>query len=114
MSAEIQLKPQPLIPDGNGAQMGIFEHLDELRRRLFVSALALAIGTLGGEAVATPLLKFISEPYGRAFIVLDPTGGVVQYFRLAIMVGASLAIPVISYELLMFILPGLTGKEKKW
>lgn len=115
MSAEVQLKPQqPLIPDGNGAQMGIFEHLDELRRRLFVSAIALVIGTLGGVAVATPVLKFISEPYGRAFIVLDPTGGVVQYFRVAIMVGASLAIPVITYELLMFILPGLTGKEKKW
>ena len=114
MSAEIQLPQQPLIPDGNGAQMGIFEHLDELRRRLFVSAIALVIGTLGGVAVATPVLKFISEPYGRAFIVLDPTGGVVQYFRVAIMVGASLAIPVITYELMMFILPGLTGKEKKW
>ncbi len=114
MSAEIQLPQQPLIPDGNGAQMGIFDHLDELRRRLFVSAIALVIGTLGGVAVATPVLKFISEPYGRAFIVLDPTGGVVQYFRVAIMVGASLSIPVITYELLMFILPGLTGKEKKW
>jgi len=44
---------------------------------------------------------------------MDPTGGVVQYFRVAIMVGASLSIPVITYELLMFILPGLTGKEKK-
>lgn len=114
MSAEIQLPQQPLLPDGNGAQMGIFDHLDELRRRLFVSALALVVGTLGGVAIATPVLKFISEPYGRAFIVLDPTGGVVQYFRVAIMVGASLAIPVITYELLMFILPGLTGKEKKW
>ncbi len=114
MSAEIQLPQQPLIPDGNGAQMGIFDHLDELRRRLFVSAIALVIGTLGGVAVATPVLKFISEPYGRAFIVLDPTGGVVQYFRVAIMVGASLAIPVITYELMMFVLPGLTDKEKKW
>ncbi|MBI1281976.1 MAG: twin-arginine translocase subunit TatC [Anaerolineaceae bacterium] len=115
MSAEIQLQPQqPLIPDGEGAQMGLFDHLDELRRRLFVSAFALVIGTLAGVAVATPVLKFISEPYGRAFIVLDPTGGIVQYFRVAILVGASLAIPVITYELLMFILPGLTRREKKW
>ena len=116
MTADIQLQPQqpPVHRDGEGAQMGIFDHLDELRRRLFISAFALVIGTLGGVAVATPVLKFISEPYGRAFIVLDPTGGVVQYFRVAIMVGASLSIPVITYELLMFILPGLTGTEKKW
>lgn len=116
MTADIQLQPQPspIHHDGEGAQMDIFEHLDELRRRLFVSAIALVIGTLGGVVVATPVLEFLSKPYGRAFIVLDPTGGVVQYFRVAIMVGASLSIPVITYEILMFVLPGLTGKEKKW
>src|ERR1044071_8305171 len=113
MTAEIQRPPQPLIPDGEGARMGIFEHLDELRRRLFVSAIVLVIGTLAGVAVATPVLDFLRKPYGDAFLVLDPTGGVVQYFRVAIMVGASLAIPIITYEVLAFILPGLTGKEKK-
>ncbi len=114
MSAEIQLQPpQPLYPDGEGARMGIFEHLDELRRRFFVAALALVVGTIGGVAVATPVLEFLRKPYGQAFLVTDPTGGVVQYFRVAIMVGASLAIPVVTYEVLMFILPGLTGKEKK-
>ncbi len=114
MSANIQLQPQqPLLPNGEGAQMGLFDHLDELRRRLFFAAAALVIGIIGGIAVATPVLNFLSAPYGRAFIVLDPTGGVVQYFRVAIMVGASLALPVITYELLIFILPGLNGKEKK-
>jgi len=59
------------------------------------------------------VLEFLRKPYGEAFLVKDPTGGVVQYFRVAIMVGASLSIPVITYEILMFVLPGLTGKEKK-
>jgi sec-independent protein translocase protein TatC len=109
MTADIQTHPQPL----EGAQMGLFQHLDELRRRLFISAIALVIGTIGGIVVATPILNFIRAPYGEAFLVLDPTGGVVQYFRVAIMVGASLSIPIITYEILMFILPALTGKEKK-
>lgn len=112
MSADIQLTP-PVIADGDGAQMGLFEHLDELRRRLFISAFALIIGTIAGVAVATPVLEFLQKPYGDAFLVTDPTGGVVQYFRVAIMVGASLSIPVITYEVLMFILPGLTRQEKK-
>jgi len=73
--------------------MGIFEHLDELRRRFFVSALALVIGTIAGVAVATPVLEFLRAPYGEAFLVMDPTGGVIQYFRVAIMVGASYQSP---------------------
>lgn len=112
MSAGINTPPQlPLVPEG--VHMGLFDHLDELRRRLFVAAFALVIGIIGGVAVATPVLKFLIEPYGRPFIVLDPTGGVVQYFRVALMVGASLSLPVITYEVLRFVMPGLTGKEKK-
>src|SRR5690606_13950938 len=67
----------------------------------------------GGVIVATPVLEFLQAPYGRAFTVLGPTGGVVAYFRVALMVGAMLAIPIITYEVLMFILPGLTRKEKR-
>lgn len=101
------------LQDGEGAQMGLFEHLDELRRRLFVAALALVLGTAVGVWAATPVLEFLQQPYGKEFTVLGPTGGVVAYFRVALMVGAMLAIPVITYEILMFILPGLTGKEKR-
>jgi sec-independent protein translocase protein TatC len=59
------------------------------------------------------VLEFLQQPYGREFTVLGPTGGVVAYFRVALMVGAMLAIPVITYEILMFILPGLTRKEAR-
>lgn len=102
---------QPL-PDG-GKAMGLFEHLDELRRRLFVAAIALVLGTVVGVLVATPVLEYLQQPYGKAFTVLGPTGGVVAYFRVALMVGAMIAIPVITYEVLMFVLPGLTRKEKR-
>lgn len=110
-----QIKPPltPPVDEAVAAQMGFWEHLDELRRRLFVAAIALVIGVVGGVLVATPVLEFLQAPYGRAFTVLGPTGGVVAYFRVALMVGAMLAIPVITYEVLMFILPGLTRKEKR-
>lgn len=102
---------QPLPDDGK--PMGLFEHLDELRRRLFVAAIALVLGTVVGVLVATPVLEFLQQPYGKAFTVLGPTGGVVAYFRVALLVGAMIAIPVITYEVLMFVLPGLTRKEKR-
>ncbi len=103
-----QVKP-PIVE----TEMGIFDHLDELRRRLVFSALALVIGTIGGVVVAAPVLEFLQQPYGRAFTVLGPTGGVVAYFRVSLVVGAILAFPIITYEILMFLMPGLTRKEKR-
>jgi sec-independent protein translocase protein TatC len=97
----------------NEAAMGLFEHLDELRRRLFAAVIALVIGSVIGVLVTTPVLEYLQQPYGRAFTVLGPTGGVVAYFRVALMIGGMLAIPIITYEALMFIMPGLTRSEKR-
>ncbi len=107
----------PDLPDsteeGDGARMSLWDHLDELRSRLFKAVLALVFGTVIGVAVATPVLEFLKQPYGRAFLVTDPTGGVVQYFRVALLVGGIISIPVITYQLLMFVLPGLTKRETR-
>jgi sec-independent protein translocase protein TatC len=100
-------------PDGEGARMGFFDHLDELRQRLFKAVLALVLGTVVGIAAATPVLEYLQAPYGRPFTVLGPTGGVVSYFRIALLVGGIIAIPVITYQLLAFILPGLTRRERR-
>ncbi len=125
--------------DGNGARMGFFDHLNELRIRVFRSAFALVIGTLIGVALATPTLEVLQGPYCKVttlndmaaqgetidydhlvidyskcqFQVLGPTGGVVAFFRVSIMLGAAFAIPMITYQLLMFVFPGLTRREKR-
>lgn len=93
--------------------MGLLEHIYELRDRLAKSFLALIVGTVIGFLVAEPVLKYLQTPYGREFITLGPTGNIIEYFRVSLMVGAILAIPVVTYQLLMFILPGLTAREKR-
>lgn len=110
--------PKPEIDDeesgdGEGARMGFFDHLDELRSRLVRASLALVVGTAIGVAVASPVLQYLVAPYGERLQVLGPTEGVVAYFRVSLMIGGILAIPIITYHLLMFILPGLTSKEKR-
>ena len=102
-----------IVADGEAARMSLWDHLDELRMRLFRAVMALVVGTIGGVAVATPVLEYLQKPYGERFILLDPTGGVIQYFRVALMVGGILAIPIITYQVLAFVLPGLTSKEKR-
>ncbi|MBI1279293.1 MAG: twin-arginine translocase subunit TatC [Anaerolineaceae bacterium] len=107
---------EPDLPeaDGEGARMSLWDHLDELRSRLFKAVLALVIGSVIGVIFATPILEFLRAPYAKEFIVLDPTGGVVQYFRVAILAGAILSIPVMTYQVLMFVLPGLTRQETRY
>jgi len=104
---------EPSVDEGEGAQMSFFDHLEELRQRLFKAVLALVFGTTIGVLVATQVLEFLKQPYGRPFTVLGPTGGVVSYFRVALLVGGIIAIPVITYQVLMFVLPALTRKEKR-
>lgn len=99
--------------EAGGPRMGFFEHLEELRQRLFKAALALVIGTLVGIAIATPVLQYLVSPYGERLQTLGPTESVVSYFRVSLMVGGILSIPIITYQLLSFILPGLTRKESR-
>ena len=121
--------------DGHGGRRGFFEHLDELRYRLVRASIALVIGVFIGVFLADPALNYLVQPYCDAvrsnLIELDnvdeltvtevscrlqtlgPTTSVVVYFRVALLIGAIIAIPVMTYQLLMFIFPGLTGREKR-
>lgn len=112
MTSKAGIPKLPIAQD-EGGRMSIFEHLDELRKRLFAAVLALVLGTAIGVVFATPVLEFLQKPYGREFTVLGPTGGVTAYFRVALLIGGIVSIPVITYEVLMFILPGLTKREKR-
>lgn len=99
--------------NGVGGQMGFLEHLNELRIRVTKAFIALTIGTIIGFPLARPLLQYLQGPYGERFQALDPTATVISYFRIALMIGGAIAIPVITYQVLMFVLPGLTHKEKR-
>jgi sec-independent protein translocase protein TatC len=93
--------------------MGLFEHLDELRRRVTRALIALVLGVIVAIPLTTPALEVLNSPYGRPFQTIGPTDSVVNFFRVALTIGAIFAIPVITYQVLMFIFPGLTRKEKR-
>lgn len=102
-------------PTESERRMSLLEHLGELRDRLFKAVLALVIGTIVGFLIAGNVLEFLKQPYGAdRFLALGPTDSVVAYFRVALLVGGILSVPMITYQLLMFILPGLTNKERRY
>lgn len=114
-----QEDPIEEVEDGHELRMGFFEHLDELRRRIQWSFLAVVLGTGIGILITPHVLEFLLHPYarlypeGRDLVVLGPTGSVVSFFKVSLMLGGIFAIPVITYQLLMFIVPGLKRGEKR-
>ncbi len=95
-------------------QMTLLEHLEELRERLIKSAIAVLVGTLLATAFAKWILELLIAPYGQKLQVLGPTEGISIYFRVALTAGLVLAMPVLVYQFLMFVLPGLEENEKRY
>jgi sec-independent protein translocase protein TatC len=107
-----------MVQNGHELRMGFMEHLVELRNRIFVSSLALAIGTAIGFIFAAQVIEFMRIPFCNLadecrFQTIDPTDGVMIYFRVSLLIGGIIAIPVISYQFMAFVIPGLTDKERR-
>ncbi|MDZ4767935.1 MAG: twin-arginine translocase subunit TatC [Chloroflexota bacterium] len=99
--------------DGHQLEMSLMEHLDELRKRLTRAMLALVVGVVIAFPLADPALSYLQQPYGDRFQALDPTSPIISYFRVALLLGAILSIPLTTYQVMMFIVPGLTRREKR-
>jgi sec-independent protein translocase protein TatC len=95
--------------------MSILEHLDELRSRIIRALLALIVTTLFSLIFTKRFLAFLIAPMGdRQPIALKPTETVIVYFKVALILGAALAMPIIIYQFIRFVVPGLTEGEKRY
>ena len=81
---------------------------------MFISLLAVAIGGVIGFWFATDIIKLMLQPLpDHRVVFLTLSGGFLLYFRIAIIVGILLGLPVILYELWAFVSPGLTERERR-
>ena len=106
-----------LIQDGapDDKQLSIFEHLSELRSRMIRAMLALVIGTLISVFFASRALEILTLPLGEQIPqTIHPTEAFVVYFKVALVGGVTLAMPVIVYQIVAFMVPGLMPQEKKY
>ncbi len=113
MPTPSSLEAPPKLDDGMGGEMSFFDHLDELRSRLFKVLVALALALGVSILYVEPLLKYLIVPCECELVLLKPTDSVVMYFRVALMAAAIMIIPYITYQIMMFVLPGLTRQERR-
>ncbi|MEP0747273.1 twin-arginine translocase subunit TatC [Trichocoleus sp. AS-A1] len=94
--------------------MSLFDHLEELRRRIFYALIAVAFGVVGCFLFVKPIVQLLEVPaQGVKFLQLAPG----EYFFVSIKVagysGLLVASPFILYQLILFVLPGLTRRERR-
>lgn len=95
--------------------MPLLQHLEELRQRLIRVVIAVAVGIIAGMAVAEPVLKMLIAPLeGNLPQALSPTEGPAVYFKVAVVIGVVIAMPVIMYQIFQFLAPGLEANEKRY
>ncbi|KAF5727728.1 Sec-independent translocase protein TatC [Tripterygium wilfordii] len=103
------------LPDDK--EMTIFDHLEELRQRIFVSVLAVGGAILGCFAFSKELIIFLEAPVkaqGVRFLQLAPGEFFFTTLKVSGYSGLLLGSPLILYEIIAFVLPGLTRAERRF
>ena len=103
------------LPDD--VEMSIWEHLDELRERVLVSVIGVGAMIVGCFCYSKQLVQILESPVadkGVKFLQLSPGEFFFTSFKVAGYTGLLLGAPLILYEIIAFVLPGLTVSERKF
>jgi sec-independent protein translocase protein TatC len=122
--ARIRRRP----PEEREGTMTLIQHLEELRRRLVICIFAVTGGAVVGWFLYGPVLRLILNPYCDYWKTTDPKlrinkscslffneplGAMVVKLKIVVFIGLMVALPVLLYQLWMFIVPGLTRRERR-
>jgi sec-independent protein translocase protein TatC len=108
-------------PEALRGTMPVLGHVREARSRAVRAAVAIVIGVVAGFALADPVLDVLRGPIEQiaqsrqATLNYDSvTGAFDVRLKLAIVTGIVLASPVWLFEIVAFIAPGLTRRERRY
>lgn len=91
--------------------MTLADHLNELRLRLLVIAVVVVATSITCFFYSEEILKTLAQ--GQTLIFIRPSEAFLGHLRLAVTAGIMAASPIIFYQVVAFILPALTRREKK-
>jgi len=90
-------------------------HLGELRQRLIKGVIAVVIASIISFVFFKPIFYYLILPAGDINLVyIEMTEMIGTIMKVCLTSGIILAMPYLTYQLLMFVSPALTRKEKKY
>ena len=102
----------------NPGDMNLMSHLRELRKRLVISILAILIAAIACYSFVPEIFDLLCRPFRTAFagnnlIGTGPAEALMLRIYVSFFAGVVIAIPVIFYQLWLFISPGLYENERQ-
>ena len=99
-----------------GDSAPLLRHLDELRKRIFKAFLALIFATGISFTFSQQLIEYLATPVGgiENLVSIELTENIASFMKVSLLGGFVLAMPVIVYQIMAFILPGLKRSEQRW
>src|SRR6266508_3033468 len=104
-----RLRRPPRDPEGT---MTLVEHLEELRRRLFLALGAIGLGSVIGWFLYGPVLQLLQNPYCDTIETL-PAGNRPPTGCKVVFLGLYIALPIVLWQLWACVVPGLTRRERR-
>jgi len=96
-------------------KLAVLGHLKELRQRLIKSVIAVVITTIISFVFAKQIFYILILPAGGInLIYIEMTEMISTYMKLSLVSGIILAMPYLVYQVIMFVSPALTRREKRY
>jgi len=103
-------------------RMSLGQHLLEIRKRFVISALAIVVLSVGGwfvqpfvlSALRAPIAVLAGANHAASLNFTNVSEAFDVRLEIAVAVGIVASCPIWLYQILAFIVPGLTGKEKRY
>jgi sec-independent protein translocase protein TatC len=94
-------------------ELNLIEHMDELRKRLIITAVAFIVFLAVGLIYVKDIYNYFMGGLGYKLMVLGPSDIIWIYFHIATIFAAAATIPVAAWQLWLFVKPALKPIEQK-
>ncbi len=96
-------------------KMPMMMHLREMRDRIFKSVIAIVIGTVIGFIFGPQIIEILKVPAGGIDLqAIELIENIAVFFKVSLATGIIIAMPFLVYQLLAYVSPALTGKERSY
>ncbi len=118
-NVELDAAPSSSAPSADedmidDAEMSLFDHLEELRQRIFYGLIAIAGGVILCFTQVNRIVKLLEIPAQEVkFLQLAPGEYFFVSLKVAAYSGIFVASPFILYQIIRFVVPGLTRRERR-
>ena len=103
-------------PEGKPVEkeMSFIGHLEELRKRIIIVLIVFAVAFIPAYIYHAKILEFITAPLAnKKLVFLEVTEPFLVNVKLAFFAAAAVAIPILVYQIIIFVRPALSGKIRK-